>query len=81
MAEHCFALVDERTDFFFFILLFSAIKIFYDKHVFLHLKIFGKKVHDTTFTLALSIALPCLHSLVTIKWFFLQAFKKSVLMM
>lgn len=42
MAEHCSALVDERTD-VFFILLFSAVKIFYDKHVFLHLKIFGKK--------------------------------------
>lgn len=41
MAEHCFALVDENR--FFFILLFSAVKIFYDKHVFLHLKIFGKK--------------------------------------
>lgn len=42
MAEYCFALVDENR--FFFLFYFSLqSKIFYDKHVFLHLKIFGKK--------------------------------------
>lgn len=78
MAEHCSALVDERTD-VFFILLFSAVKIFYDKHVFLHLKIFGKK--STWYDIhACFVHCPALSSFSYYKWFFLQAFKKSVLM-